>query len=225
MRAYKYTGAKPLPYNSLFSPTYAFVAHSEYAGYMYAVPGTRIPAEYSRTALAALAAHPNANRIIFSSVKVSAADPGGVLDSAEKDALFRDMLPSDGSSSANVCVRAKHVDMWKNEYTLYAMPWINSVYGLLYGCAAINENVPAFELPKSANAFRYFLGQYRYLIDLHKMPYYRTVNLVQPLFPHVVGALHAHGRSAARFAEDIQSTDPAQADKIRHLARIMLRQR
>jgi hypothetical protein len=224
MRAYKYTGAKPMPYNSLFSPAYAFVAHSEYAGYMYAVPGARVPADYSLAALDALAMYPNANRIIFSSVKASAANLGGVLDQTEKDVLFRDMLTAAGISEANVCVRAKHVNMWNNGYTLYAMPWINGVYGLMYDCAAVNAHVPVFELPKSANSFRYFLGQYRYLIDLHKMPYFRTMNLVQPLFPYVVDALHAHGRYAAAFAEDIQSADPVQASKIRHLSRIMLRQ-
>ena len=225
MRAYKYTGAKPLLYNSLFSGEYAFVAHSEYAGYMYAVPGARIPGDYSSAALDALAAYPNANRIIFNSVRLTAANPGAVLDLAEKDALFRDMLQAKGISPANVCVRAKHVDMWGNGHAIYAMPWINTVFGLLYDCALVNEHVPAFELPKSANAFRYFLGQYRYLIDLHKMPYYRTMNLVQPLFPHVVGALRAHGRHAAEFAEDIRPADPAQADKIKHLSRIMLRQK
>jgi hypothetical protein len=224
MRAYKYTGAKPLSYNLLFSPEYAFVAHSEYAGYMYAVPGVRVPADYSLTALDALAMYPNANRIVFSSVKASAASLGGVLDQTEKDVLFRDMMTATGISVANVCVRAKHVDMWSNDHTMYAMPWINGVYGLLYGCAVVNAHVPVFELPKSANAFRYFLGQYRYLIDLHKMPYYRTMNLVQPLFPYVVDALHAHGRRAAAFADDIQLTDCAQAGQIRRLSRIMLRQ-
>ncbi|MDR1582410.1 MAG: hypothetical protein LBS55_03980 [Prevotellaceae bacterium] len=211
IRAYKCYNSAPENYIHLFGQS--LVEHGTFAGYVFVVPGTSLPANFSQTCLNTFAKHSDVTRIILAS------------DKYDKDLFFRDMILSKNISCANVCMKTGIIpQLFSNNSSMYAKPWCDTVYNLLQNHKIVSNSIPLFELPKGQNSFFYFLGQYLFLIDIHKMPYYENVSWAKLLKRNALDALHSHGRYAADFAETLRNNDPLTYNKINILSRIMLRQ-
>jgi hypothetical protein len=212
IKSYRYFCYSPENYLRLFE--LSLVAHSKFNGYVFIVPGTSLPKSFSETCLKTLIEQPNETRIIFSS------------DKSDKEIFFRNMLISNQISCANVCIKTRSIiPVPASKACLYAKPWGDTILNLLHNYVLVSDNIPIYSLPKVESSFFYFLGQFNFLIDIHKMPFYQNLEWAKPMKRHVLDALHAHGRYAADFAVSVKEKDYSIYSKINRLSKIMLRQK
>ncbi len=231
IKAYRSFGSCPQNYIFLFS--LSFICHGVYDAYTFIVPGTRLPENYSQVCLSNFNLFPMTSRLIFVPDN-PCPELAALMNEQQRfissgtDAhklLMHIMMVSTNISCANIAIKTnKYSTIYGGAAALYAKPWVDAILNSLKDSAVIIGEAPVFKLPKSETALLYFLGQYRFLIDLLKMPFYKTVERVRPLMPNVLDALHAHGKYAAAFAEQVQY-NTVLSTKVQALARVMMRQK